>query len=321
MGAGSPRRDVGGEDSSAAFAAPLLYGWPGHLPLFAMRVAFVGLFCASLPHTDRRGELALYARKRGDTNANKSQKDASGISYCLPPYTYSQNPDDYAYLKEPGKIAAAMWRDYIDNSGQMDPKLNRPMRHYPAHHYKREIKQKIGLQRKEARLQILLREATTPRPEDDFMNLNPIHRPRILDAFDRLEAWKSEVSARLPQTEQRKTNAVTASIGVDDTQPGFSDTETAFSIDDEETAWESGDEDSMKYAGFADFDYNYADPYPLYDDTDGALPGNVDDKAEEAKHNYSDQNDLYDGGGYESSHLEDGGGISQNISHVEMDET
>ncbi|CDR98057.1 hypothetical protein, conserved [Babesia bigemina] len=160
--------------------------------------------------------MALCARKNGGANASRVHKDkrkclddfmpaqthrSDEITYRLPAYTYTQKLEDYAHFKDPGRIATAMWRDYVDNSGQSGAKLNRPLRHYPAHHYRREIGQKIGLQRKEARLRNVLRASTMASAKNDVKALNYTHQPVVLDALKHYEVWRNLSLAR--QTSQQ----------------------------------------------------------------------------------------------------------------------
>eukprot|EP00371_Babesia_bovis_P000692 XP_001609339.1 hypothetical protein [Babesia bovis T2Bo] len=104
-----------------------------------------------------------------------------------------------------------MWKDYADSTGDLDPKLNRPTRHYPAHHYRREIQQKIGWQRKESRVQDILRKATVPLPEDDCSMLPPNLRPRILEAFNKYEEWLNISNARRSANKETKQNVTDVS--------------------------------------------------------------------------------------------------------------
>ncbi|GFE55446.1 IS4 family protein, putative [Babesia ovis] len=171
-----------------------------------MKVAFVGVFCASFQPFERRGEMALFGRRRGNSDVSKGRSNTRDITFELPPYTYSQNIRDFENLRDPNRIASTMWKDYVENSGQLDPKLNRPMRHYPAHHYRREYKQKIGLIRKEAKVQKMIRTATTPLPSDNCLNVPQKMRPQILDAFDKFEQWLKLSQARLSQNAKEESD-------------------------------------------------------------------------------------------------------------------
>ncbi|ORM41269.1 uncharacterized protein BXIN_0851 [Babesia sp. Xinjiang] len=110
--------------------------------------------------------------------------------------------------REPGKVAAAMWKDYLEKSGDVDPKLNKPLRHYPAHHYRRDMRQKVGLQRKASKLQSILRTATTPNPRDDCANLDPKLHTRILDAFKLFEGWLEVSNTRLRRPDKQVSESL-----------------------------------------------------------------------------------------------------------------
>lgn len=52
-----------------------IYDVPIRQPTAAMKMAFVGVFYASLQHPGRHGELALCAKRKGDQNAQRAPGD------------------------------------------------------------------------------------------------------------------------------------------------------------------------------------------------------------------------------------------------------
>ncbi|KAK1936458.1 hypothetical protein X943_003596 [Babesia divergens] len=221
--------------------------------------------------------------------------------------------------EDASKVAAAMWRDYVENSGQMEPSLNRPLRHYPAHYYKRQIKQKIGLQRKEAKIKKILEEATIPKPKDDFTNLHPIHHERILDAFDRLEAWQKVAQARQPQVEKPGTSKETEdaisqlqqelkqSIGIETTGTDDHTVDTTYGLaqDDDyafgglnefnfENTTQDDLDDDISIPDYGEEGYNEIDYSGINMNEDEYYGGEYDDDDESTHMGVEDTNEFYD---------------------------
>lgn len=200
----------------------------------------MGVFFASLQHGGRQEGMPLSARRKGDPDSHDAPKNRGQITYRFPPYTYTQNPEDFLHLKDPGKIAGAMWRDYVKNSGQTSPKLHRPSRHYPAHHYKRQMRQRIGLQRKEARIQKVISDSIVPHRIDDFTTLHPVHHEKILDAFDKLDVWKRMAKTREAEINQAESeDTVPVSVETKQVVTMDSDTEAKKRTDFVDESWDT----------------------------------------------------------------------------------
>nr|PVC54390.1 hypothetical protein MACL_00003103 [Theileria orientalis] len=75
---------------------------------------------------------------------------------------------------------------------------NRPLRHYPKHHYKRLIKQKKGFQLSDARRKAIIDKHTQIDPKDDIGFLRDEHLDKILEAVDSFDQWSEKCEQRNP---------------------------------------------------------------------------------------------------------------------------
>lgn len=161
-----------------------------------MRLSFIGLVIGTTHLNLNRVDFSLFAKKK-DQQKNILQDGTGGEPiFRIKPYrTISLDLENHPGIKS-ASAAMAKFNEESARSGLIQTIIKRPTRHYPAHHYKREIKQRKGFQQSEARMESYIKRHTFLQPHDDIKYVSRQKLPRIMEAIKQFKSWEASSKMR-----------------------------------------------------------------------------------------------------------------------------
>ncbi|EKX72674.1 conserved hypothetical protein [Theileria equi strain WA] len=156
-----------------------------------MHLSFIGLVIGTVHLNLSHSNFSLFAKKRKSQRENIVDSTQGLSNFRFKSYrTISLDLEGSPEITSDSD-AFARFNEECRRSGIIQTFLKKPTRHYPAHHYKRKIKQRKGFQQTEARAELYIEKHAYIKPHNNIKYASIRHIPRIIEAIKQFKAWKA----------------------------------------------------------------------------------------------------------------------------------